>query len=1206
MNEWEFTANVASWINRILSNVPSLPFSSAKCEQQNKGSQKRRDLTLLDRNGVVVLTGEVKLPYQKNGGSPYNAEAIKDARLKARRAKSNFFFTWNVNEFVLWETTSTRIPLRDQNFKAWDVTAVHKESHLELPMTEHAIQCWLAGFLDEFAQIQSGTKLIGHKAPDEKFIEALESSLRMPIIFTVEKLDEKYKNPRFKSELDKWMRDEQGWIIYDDPEGIRDNMERAAKFACYALVNKLVFHEALLKRYSAKMSKLTVHEYTNTGDELRSHLEGYFEEAKVATSDYETVFGEGHASVGNRIPFYSDKAVTYWRELINQIHDFDFSKLDYEVIGNIFERLISPEERHKYGQFYTKVEVVDLINSFCIRSGDAKVIDPASGGGTFLVRAYVRKRELSPSRKHGQLLHDIFGVDISHFATHLTTINLAARNLVDDENYPQIARSDFFDVEANKTFLTLPTPVKTKGLGITQSRDVNIPPLDAVVGNPPYIRQEDIPKSKKKKSGPDRGTKEHYLKLVEEESNASLSGRSDIHCYFWPHAASFLKNDGYLGFLTSSQWLDVEYGFRLQKWILSNFEIVAIIESVDEPWFVGARVATTVTILKLQQSEKKRMENVARFVQLRRPINEILAHDGTTGGAISIADDFRDEILALKKNTTNDRYRARLVLQRDMWEQGVELGRMMGKGDAYYGGKWGAYVRAPDLWFDIVEKYGDRMTHLGKIADVRFGVKSGADEFFFPKDVSRECINSCNNPDEFAEEFGVSYEAVNSGKLRLVQCGKGKGEIRPIEAKYLEPEIHSLMEIDGYSVAPDNCSRHVLLVGLERSKLKDRYIREYIKWGESNNYHRGSTCVSRVSVNREWYDLTGHRRGALFWPKSQQYKHVVPINDNRILCNCNLYDVTTELESDLLGGILNSTIVVFSKFQYGRPVGVEGNFKTEVVDVKMMLVPDPTQGTKKARKRVENAFEKLKERKAYYFLSERRLREMRYIQLEKENELDKLSDVSELDMPDRRELDDAVLEMLGIAPKAQRKRLLDEIYDYLRYFFELTRRKEEKAILNKRQTRRRGAGRPIDIATQIFKDILDNYGNLFRKYDFDFLDKTRPFNTYEIPAEGAPAPSSDVFGENWVVFSKGKRKTGAVRTRSPEQSKLITLVVNSGRRGFLRVPCDENECEKLYQEYERFIKRRRKKILELIEERTADEDVQEKVYTLIMNMILAN
>ncbi|MBM3133198.1 MAG: SAM-dependent DNA methyltransferase, partial [Chloroflexi bacterium] len=430
MNEWEFTTDVASWIKELLLTNSSLPFSGAKCEQRGTGTLKRRDLTLLDKDQRVALTGEVKLPYATDGGSPYNDAVVTDARSKAQRTQARFFFTWNVNEFVLWETAPAKAPSHGQSYKSWQVTAVHKESQLDSPPTTHAIKTWLGKFLEEFAQILRGTAPIGFKPPDEKFIDMLESSLHMPIMLTLEQLHIRYANPKLKAELDKWMRDEQGSVIRDDPEGVNDNLERAAKLACYALVNKLVFHEALLKRYGHRMGSLSVPTHIDTGDALRLHLERYFAKAKDITGDYETVFGEDHTAIGNRIPFYADSAVPHWRDLINQIHTFDFSKLDYEVIGKIFERLISPEERHKYGQFYTRVEVVDLINSFCIRTGKEKVMDPACGGGTFLVRAYVRKHELDPRRKHGQLLSDLFGVDVSPFATHLTTINLATRDLV--------------------------------------------------------------------------------------------------------------------------------------------------------------------------------------------------------------------------------------------------------------------------------------------------------------------------------------------------------------------------------------------------------------------------------------------------------------------------------------------------------------------------------------------------------------------------------------------------------------------------------------------------------------------------------------------------------------------------------------------------------------------------------------------------------
>jgi hypothetical protein len=256
-----------------------------------------------------------------------------------------------------------------------------------------------------------------------------------------------------------------------------------------------------------------------------------------------------------------------------------------------------------------------------------------------------------------------------------------------------------------------------------------------------------------------------------------------------------LKEDGYLCLLTSSQWLDVEYGFRLQAWILRNFEIVAVFESIDEPWFVGARVATAVTILRRQSEDKQRMLNPVRFVQLRRPIREILTHDVTAGGAFEAADDFRNEILALQANTVNERYRARLVRQGDLWKDGVRLGVFMGRSKypgsddpevqdgEYYGGKWGIHLRAPDLWFELMDDFGTRFTPLGDIAEVRFGVKSGNDSFFFPIDASEQCLAIHADPNDFKTTYGVPRKAVESGQVKLVRCGEGRGEIRPIEAK---------------------------------------------------------------------------------------------------------------------------------------------------------------------------------------------------------------------------------------------------------------------------------------------------------------------------------------------------------------------------------------------------------------------------------------
>jgi hypothetical protein len=993
----------------------------------------------------------------------------------------------------------------------------------------------------------------------------------------------------------------------------------------------MVFYEALLKRYPNRMHRLAVPSHVDTGELLRLHIEGLFAEAKDVTNDYESVFGEHHSSYGNRIPFLSDSAVRPWRELIDQIHEFDFSKLDYEVIGSIFERLISPEERHKFGQYYTSVEVVDLINSFCIRRGDEAVMDPSCGGGTFLVRAYVRKRELNPAQKHSERLAALYGVDISNFAAHLTTINLATRDLVDEENFPLVVRNDFFDVDSSRSLLSVPKAT-ARGLGRSQRREVMIPRLDAVVGNPPYVRQEQLPRSGQRRGpgamAPETGTKEHYQSVVMREAGLRLSGRSDLHCYFWPHAAHFLKDDGWLAFVTSSQWLDVDYGFRLQGWMLHNFRIVAVLESIDEPWFTGARVASAVTILRRELDPVRRSSNMVRFVQIRRPIREILAHDGSAADAVRAADEFRDELLTLTGNTVEARYRCRLVPQSALWSEGVRMGAIMARirqteqdqigdekdedlpsqpvlgdnADGYYGGKWGVYVRAPDLWFDLLDILGDRLVPLGEIAGISRGVTSGKDVFFFPRDVTSEILlKDVEELGDLESIYGVARERLESGEVKLVRCGDRYEVIRPIEARFLEPEVHSLMEVDGYHVKADDCSRMILLVDAPPEELEGTFVLEYIQWGVNQGWHEGKTTAQRASKSREWYDLTGHSRGAMFWPKSQQYKHAVPLNEDELQANCNLYNVQPRsgIDATVLAGVLNSSLVVLAKHQYGRPVGVEGNLKTEVVDTNMMLVPDPRAGSTKARVRIARAFEAMKGRPAMQFLSPRRMRAMALGSRGRTSELDRLSDDSELNQRDRHELDDAVLELLGISSKVARERWLSGIYTYLAQMFEQTRGKEEKAIANKKRTKSRGAVRPNEVAAQIWEQLQVEHGGLLWRYDPDVIDRAQPFDTVEVPLEGEPEEHSTLFHAHSVLFVRNGRTVGALDARSKAQAALIVHLAQQGVRGLVRVPHAREEAERVLERLQRLLMQRDELLRQLIATRTSDNALTEKILDLM-------
>jgi len=1203
--EPEFTSSVASWINIILDRDPSLLFSEAKCEQRARGSRKPRDLTLRDKEGKVALTGEVKLPYARDGATPRNEAVVQGARKKAELAGVDYFFTWNVNEMLLWETFAPDAHQRDRNYRRWTVTDVRTPADLGHPIVEKQIRRWLPTFLGEYALIYRGRARIGVLPPDEKFIDTLESFLARPIHLTLQELEKRSKERRFGAELDDWMRDKLGLVLSDDRHAVRDNMERAAKSACYVFLNRLVFYEAMMKRYGRSLALLDVPKHIVKGDDLRTHAMGLFRRAVEVTADYETVFGEDPRELGTRIPFYSDEAVVHWRELINGIHRFDFTKLNYDVIGRIFERLVGPEERHKYGQFYTRPDVVDLINAFCIKTADAKVMDPASGAGTFLVRAYARKRELDPTRSHGQLLRDLFGVDFSTFATHLCTINLATRDLIDEENYPQVARSDFFDTKPGVPLLALPihAPRGPSGGGRQAgTRDVQVPELDAVVSNPPYLRQEDIRSEKKKrKAGPRTGTKEYYQLLAKEESGIRFSGRSDLHCYFWPHALTFLRDRGYMGLLTSSQWLDVEYGFKLQEFLLRNFQILAVLESVEEPWFVGARVQTAITILRKEADERKRMENVVRFVQLRAPIDELLSSDGTEAGRQQAAESLRDEILSLKHEAVNTRYRARLVPQGQLWEDGVRLGELLGKakGGSYYGGKWGLYLRAPDLWFHILDETKDRWVPLSEIAEVRRGITSGKDCFFFVRDVSTQKLAEEQDDKRFERRFRVDRESVEQGKVALVSCGEKRGEVRPIETKFLQPEVHSLMEVSRYSVSAEDCARKILLVSEPKSKLKGTYVLRYIKWGESQGWHKGSTCAARATADRPWYDITGRRRGVLLWPKAQQYRHLVPSNDGGLICNVRFYNVFPGrgIDGDLLGGVLNSTWVSLSKYHYGRLVGVEGNLDTEVVDVNMMLVPDPRSASRTACDEVRSCFRTMKSRQALEFLSPRRLRRMAYTLRGRTRELEQLSDECELDMSDRRELDDAVLQILGIRSAQRREELTEALYSELREMFEAIRQKEEKAAEFKKRAKRKTRLRPRDIALQILKDIAENEPRWLRAFS-DFIPTGCDVDSYELPEERSAAVLSDMFEKSGLRFGRKR----LISVRDPSQAQLLLDAWRAGIRGHISVPQDSAIFQKALRGWLKFNADRDDRLRQLAAERTADEEMQEGIVRELGNL----
>ncbi len=345
-----------------------------------------------------------------------------------------------------------------------------------------------------------------------------------------------------------------------------------------------------------------------------------------------------------------------------------------------------------------------------------------------------------------------------------------------------------------------------------------------------------------------------------------------------------------------------------------------------------------------------------------------------------------------------------------------------GEGD-YVAGKWGRYLRAPDLYFEIMERFNSRFVPLGELVDIRFGVKTGCDAFFMPKDVTDLVLAQYMDEKEFRKAVGVARAAATSGDVRIVE--DGAGTYHPVEPTFLQPEMHTLRDHRRLVVRAKEMERVLLTVSAPLSAIKGTHAYRYVKYGEGMTYtSRKSkavpvplrpTCATRDA----WFDLRlGPNRGFAFWPMAHHYRHVIPANPDGIVCNHRMFDLLradlNKAQCSLLVAVLNSTWIGLAKTFYGRYTGTEGSLDTEVIDVELIDVPDPRCATPEVAARVLAAFRRMGTRDIGRMVEDTLIECHTYARaLEVASRPLKLPD--ELTQTDRRELDDAVFELLGVA-----------------------------------------------------------------------------------------------------------------------------------------------------------------------------------------------
>ena len=495
INEVDFCGKIAAAAGPIFDRLRDrCPFVEARIEGMGSttGRTKRKDLRFYGTGDRLLLTGEVKLP---GGTSAFDSGLIEDAQQKADHANVQYFFTWDVNTFVLFDRYRQEKSLLDRRIKVW-----HLRLNLASPqevarpeILEQITSKFLPDLIADLSDIVTGVKQDWSLPPDEIFLRSLESHLDWPVMLLRGYLyRESETDRRFDAKLQEWMVGQGRQFLRSQPEEWSAAVDNAARTLAYVWTNRFIFYKALRARFP-QLPRLELGPSIKTADQAFRRLNEILRRAADESGDYETLLFPGTPDWANDQVFNPDGAVDAWRGFLRGIEAIDFRDVPADVVGLIFQKLISPDERHRLGQHFTGPDPVDLINSFCIRRADAVVLDPACGSGSFLVRAYYRKRAMNDHRPHSQLLHELFGADIGLYPAHLATLNLAAREINDEANYPRIARTDFFNIEPGRPFCDLPD-------GPHKHSPVMLPPLDAIVGNPPYVRQEKIGRFEKEKS----------------------------------------------------------------------------------------------------------------------------------------------------------------------------------------------------------------------------------------------------------------------------------------------------------------------------------------------------------------------------------------------------------------------------------------------------------------------------------------------------------------------------------------------------------------------------------------------------------------------------------------------------------------------------------------------------------------------------------
>ncbi|PIT85208.1 hypothetical protein COU36_04590, partial [Candidatus Micrarchaeota archaeon CG10_big_fil_rev_8_21_14_0_10_59_7] len=368
--------------------------------------RNRTDVTMLDENKSRAVLIETKRPRED-----LSAEKWHDQAGKYADATTRFVGLTNGYRFLLWEVTKRgRILRTDVDFKALVDSKRTSEDKLSTKETEQILflgniakqQIWSEAKYAKFDEYYAAVD-ISEDAGFDKLIEQLKyisnDLLRQYTYSAFDEYDAGYaQHQQAKGELDEIKKQNgnnskraaeiakfelktegkykkyasfSGYHIWkvlsnrpDDKE--EENKQIFCKESIYVLLNRLLFiriceDKGLLKK------KISNGGIERLREELSEPIVGDSEVFKQII-----MFSYGGAQK-IYYHFYEKDNPLDWYEsgdgeldrVLNKViwalNQFDFSKVDRDILGKLYEKYLPKDERKRLGEFYTPDAVIDYI-----------------------------------------------------------------------------------------------------------------------------------------------------------------------------------------------------------------------------------------------------------------------------------------------------------------------------------------------------------------------------------------------------------------------------------------------------------------------------------------------------------------------------------------------------------------------------------------------------------------------------------------------------------------------------------------------------------------------------------------------------------------------------------------------------------------------------------------------------------------------------